>query len=76
MSKANQILEGLGGHANISDLESCITRLRVEVKNPEIVDEPTLKDAGAYGVVQVESTVQVVVGPDADDLADEIIASR
>lgn len=76
MSKADQILDGLGGATNIGDLESCITRLRVEVKDPSIVDEPALKDAGAYGVVQVESTVQVVVGPDADDIADEINATR
>lgn len=69
MNKPQIIVEGLGGPENIDILEPCITRLRVEVRDPSLVDEAKLKSAGAYGVVQVERTVQVVVGPEADDLA-------
>ncbi len=69
MNKPQIIVEGLGGPENIDILEPCITRLRVEVRDPSLVDEAKLKSAGAYGVVQVEHTVQVVVGPEADDLA-------
>lgn len=72
MSNPQKILEGLGGAANVTQLESCITRLRVEVADSELVDEAKLKDAGAFGVVQVGTTVQVVVGPDADSLAETI----
>lgn len=72
MSEPQEILNGLGGAVNIDKLESCITRLRVEVKDPAQVDEATLKDAGAYGVVLVGNTVQVVVGPQADELALQI----
>ncbi len=72
MSQAQDILAGLGGNENIDSIEPCITRLRVEVVDPTLIDEKALKQAGAFGVVQVGQTVQVVVGPIADNLADEI----
>ena len=72
MSKAEQILAALGGDDNIDDLEACITRLRVEVDDPSLVDESALKAAGAFGVVQQDTSVQVVVGPEADTLVEDI----
>ncbi|WP_099332704.1 PTS transporter subunit EIIB [Actinomyces minihominis] len=72
MSQAQDIVTGLGGIENIETIEPCITRLRVEVVDSALVDEAALKNAGAFGVVQVGDTVQVVVGPIADNLADEI----
>ncbi|MEA5659892.1 MAG: glucose PTS transporter subunit EIIB [Cutibacterium granulosum] len=72
MSKAEQILRALGGDDNINDLEACITRLRVEVEDEELVDEEGLEAAGAFGVVIQATSVQVVVGPEADTLAEDI----
>ncbi|MGK2309384.1 glucose PTS transporter subunit EIIB [Cutibacterium sp. V947] len=72
MSKAEQILTALGGDDNIGDLEACITRLRVEVDDPDLVNEAALRAAGAFGVVQQGTSVQVVVGPEADTLAEDI----
>jgi PTS system N-acetylglucosamine-specific IIB component len=72
MSKAEQILAALGGDANVVDLEPCITRLRVEVTNPQLVDEAALKATGAFGVVRSGRIVQVIVGPEADTLAAEL----
>lgn len=72
MSQAKEILDGLGGADNIQDIEPCITRLRVDVKDQNLVDESILAKAGAFGVVQVGGTVQVVVGPVADELAEEM----
>ncbi len=72
MSKAEQILAGLGGPDNIEDLEACITRLRVEVNDPDLVDDGMLKAAGAFGVVRASDAIQVVVGPEADTLAEDI----
>lgn len=72
MSKAEQILAALGGDDNIDDLEACITRLRVEVDDPSLVDESALKATGAFGVVQQGTSVQVVVGPEADTLVEDI----
>ena len=74
MSTAEQIVTGLGGRENISDLEPCITRLRVEVVEQEKVDAEARRAAGALGVVRSGRVVQVVVGPTADDLASEIAA--
>jgi PTS system N-acetylglucosamine-specific IIB component len=70
--KAQQIVDGLGGLANIVEVEPCITRLRTEVEDPSLVDQAALKAAGAYGVVMSGNVVQVVVGPEADTIASDI----
>jgi len=72
MSKASDIVSGLDGAANIVEEEGCITRLRTEVEDPSKVDQAALKRAGAHGVIVAGSVVQVVVGPEADSLADDI----
>lgn len=71
-SKAEQILAGLGGAANVVEIEPCITRLRTEVHDGSLVDEAALKAAGAHGVMKSGNVVQVVVGPEADTLAEDI----
>ncbi|WP_377638889.1 glucose PTS transporter subunit EIIB [Oryzobacter terrae] len=71
-SKAEQILAGLGGADNIVEIEPCITRLRTEVHDPSKVDEAALRAAGAHGVIASGSVVQVVVGPEADNIAEDI----
>ncbi len=76
MSKAEQILAALGGNGNVVDLEPCITRLRVEVTDPQQVDEAALKQTGAFGVVRSGRIVQVIVGPEADNLAAELEGLR
>ncbi|MDR2896025.1 MAG: PTS glucose/sucrose transporter subunit IIB [Propionibacteriaceae bacterium] len=72
MAKADTILKGLGGSDNISEIEPCITRLRVVVNDSDLVDEAVLKSAGIFGLVRSGSTIQVVVGPEADTLAEDI----
>jgi PTS system N-acetylglucosamine-specific IIB component len=72
MAKADDIVAGLGGAANITELEACITRLRTEVEDPTLVDAAALKRCGAHGVLVAGQVVQVVVGPEADTLADDI----
>ncbi|WP_305037912.1 glucose PTS transporter subunit EIIB [Cellulomonas sp. PhB143] len=76
MSRAEQILEALGGRTNVVELEPCITRLRVEVADTEQVDEAGLKATGAFGVVRSGRIVQVIVGPEADNLAAELDGLR
>lgn len=71
-TKAEQILAGLGGADNIVEIEPCITRLRTEVEDESKVDQAALKAAGAHGVMARGTVVQVVVGPEADTLADDI----
>jgi PTS system N-acetylglucosamine-specific IIB component len=71
-SKAQQILDALGGAGNIIEIEPCITRLRTEVTDASLVNEAALKAAGAMGVIKSGSVVQVVVGPEADNIAEDI----
>ncbi|SHK93938.1 PTS system, N-acetylglucosamine-specific IIB component [Nocardiopsis flavescens] len=70
--KAAAIVAGLGGAGNIEDIEACITRLRTEVADASLVDEQALKATGAHGVLISGNVVQVVVGPEADTLTDDI----
>jgi N-acetylglucosamine PTS system EIIB component len=72
MSKASDIVAGIGGAENIVEVEGCITRLRTEVADPSKVDEAALKRVGAHGVLVAGKIVQVVVGPEADSLADDV----
>ena len=57
------LLKGLGGKDNISDLDSCATRLRVTVKNTDLTDESALKASGASGVIRKGNGIQIVFGP-------------
>ena len=57
------ILKGLGGKANLSDVDCCATRLRVTVIDPEKVQDALLKQSGASGVIHKGNGVQVVYGP-------------
>ena len=70
--KALAIIEGLGGATNILEIEPCITRLRTEVRDGSLVSEALLKSAGAHGVSRRGTIVQVIVGPEADVLAQDI----
>ena len=72
MSQAATILAALGGPGNIVEIEACITRLRTEIQDVSLVDEATLRAAGAHGVMRSGSVVQVVLGPEADTVASEI----
>ena len=59
------ILDALGGSENIIDVDACITRLRVNLKDPKIVDKNILKQTGATGVLEVPGGVQVIYGAKA-----------
>ncbi|AGM05308.1 PTS system,N-acetylglucosamine-specific IIB component [Amycolatopsis keratiniphila] len=70
--RAEKILAGLGGAENVIEVEGCITRLRCELEDMDLLDEAALKAAGAMGVVRMGAGVQVIVGPEADNIASEI----
>ena len=58
------ILEGVGGKENVTSIDNCITRLRLEVKDRYAVDEKKIKSSGAAGVIRPGKTsVQVIIGP-------------
>lgn len=66
------ILEGVGGKENVTSIDNCITRLRLEVKDNSIVDEKKIKSAGVAGVMRPGKTnVQVIIGTKVQFVADE-----
>jgi PTS system N-acetylglucosamine-specific IIC component len=68
-------VRALGGAANLKSIDACTTRLRLVVADQCAVDERALKALGARGVVRPSAeTLQVVVGPIADQLASQIRA--
>ena len=70
---ASIILEGLGGKDNITSLDNCITRLRMEIKDYTLVDEKKIKSAGVAGVMRPgKNSVQVIVGTKVQFVADEM----
>ena len=69
---AEIILQGVGGAANVTSIDNCITRLRLEVKDRLLVDEKKIKTSGAAGVIRPGKTsVQVIIGPKVQFVADE-----
>ena len=70
---AGSVLQALGGKDNIVSVDSCITRLRVEVVNVGKVDDGVLKKLGAAGVLKVgKNGVQAVFGSKAQFICNDI----
>jgi PTS system N-acetylglucosamine-specific IIC component len=69
-------VQALGGAANLQDVDACTTRLRLTVADNTAVNEAMLRRLGARGFVRPSAgTLQVVVGPIADQLAGDIRAA-
>ncbi len=66
------IADGLGGKANISDVDCCATRLRITVRDSEKVDEAALKRSGAAGVIRQGNGVQIIYGPKVTVIRSEL----
>lgn len=70
---AAEVLEALGGLHNLTSIDSCITRLRLEAKNRDIINDAKLKALGARGVLKPgQTSVQVIFGAKAELIAQEI----
>ncbi len=63
--EAKEIIVALGGAQNIEDVDACITRLRVSVKDASKVNKEKLKKIGAVDVLEVEGGIQAVFGAKA-----------
>lgn len=66
------ILEGLGGKDNIISLDNCATRLRVSVKDPNLVSDTLLKQSGCAGVIKKGEGIQVIYGPQVSVIKTEL----
>ncbi|PNV81927.1 MAG: hypothetical protein C0179_00200, partial [Fervidicoccus sp.] len=72
MGRFEEMLTALGGKENIEKMDACITRLRLEVKDPSRIDDKKLKQLGALGVVKMGKAVQVVFGTTAESIEAEL----
>ncbi len=70
------IVEGLGGVDNIVNINNCVTRLRVDVKDIPLLDEDMLKKSGGMGVRKMSDThVHVIYGPAVENIATRLHAA-
>jgi len=74
--KAISMLEAFGGKSNIVNIDACITRVRLDVKNNALVNEARLKELGATAIVKMGSkNYQIIIGITADPLVTHIKAA-
>ncbi len=73
-SQAARVIELLGGKDNIVDVDACMTRLRVTVKDEtKVADLEAWKKEGALGLMKKGTGIQAVYGPKADVLKSDIL---
>ena len=71
--KAAGILEAIGTKSNITSLDACVTRIRLTVKDGDLINQAKLKQLGASGVMKLDANnFQIVVGTMADPLVSHI----
>jgi PTS system N-acetylglucosamine-specific IIC component len=71
--RGHAYLKALGGMANVLAIDACTTRLRVSIADGGHVDEKALQALGIRGIVRPNSgSVQVIIGPEADQIASEV----
>lgn len=67
------IAEALGGRENILDIDNCISRLRLILKDTKLADEKKLKSTGSLGVIRInDENIQVVYGTKVEKAAAEL----
>jgi PTS system glucose-specific IIC component len=69
---AGELVAAFGGRANIRSLDACITRLRVELADPEQASADRLKALGAAGVVMVGNNMQAIFGTRSENLKSDM----
>jgi PTS system N-acetylglucosamine-specific IIC component len=74
-TRGERFAVALGGRGNLVSVDACTTRLRLQVRDQAAVDEAALRGLGARGFVRLSpESLQVVLGPQADQVAGEIRA--
>ncbi|MDT8860930.1 glucose-specific PTS transporter subunit IIBC [Alkalihalobacillus sp. MEB130] len=66
------VLKALGGKENLTNLDACITRLRVSVSDIDKVEKDTLKKLGASGVMTMGNNIQAIFGPRSDQIKQQM----
>ena len=74
MAIEQTLIDALGGHLNIVEVQPCTMRIRIQVKSQRDVDEAALRVDGVLAVVRSGDVVQIVCGAQSDDVAASMIA--
>lgn len=70
---AKAIYDALGGKENVVNIDNCVTRLRLDVKDSSAINEKAIKAAGAHGIIRPsKDTVQVIIGTQVEFVAEEM----
>ena len=64
----NKLIQCLGGKDNIIDSEVNMSRLKVILKNMEIVDKEGIQKLGAKGIVEIDNQLKIIFGPNSKQL--------
>ncbi|NEZ62172.1 PTS glucose transporter subunit IIB [Leptolyngbyaceae cyanobacterium CCMR0082] len=70
---AKELTLAFGGRSNIENLDACITRLRIGVKDMGKVNIARLKALGASGVLQIGNNAQAIFGPRSENLKTDMV---
>ena len=74
--RGQRFVAALGGPSNLKSVDACTTRLRLSLADAAAIDEPALRALGARGIVRPGgNALQVVLGPIADQVAEELRAA-
>lgn len=66
-------MDALGGKENILEIDNCISRLRLVLKDTSIVNDALLKRTGSLGIIKInENNIQVVYGTKVEKAAAEL----
>lgn len=69
----NKLIQYLGGKENILDVEVNMSRLKVTLKNMDIVDKEGIQKLGAKGIVEVDNQLKIIFGPNSRELKKYIV---
>ena len=75
MAIEQTLIDALGGHLNIVEVEPCTMRIRIQVKSQRDVDEAALRVDGVLAVVRSGNVVQIVCDTPAESLSQRVRAS-
>ena len=71
--RAKMIIDALGEKNNLITIDSCATRLRVELIDADVIDICSLKETGALEVLKDKNKVQIIYGPSVNIIKNEIV---
>ncbi len=66
--EANKLVEYLGGIKNISNMEVSVSRFKVTLEDPSLVNKVGIQKLGARGIVEIDNTMKIIFQDDAKKL--------